>query len=132
MILIFYSYICIMIKNLTGKDLIDFKNSFSIESYFAPTTVISTIDGQKYAIAIGSNWIPIPDEMTNQDVHEKWVRKNFNNEKSVIKKVKALRGKGEFTVTFGKKWECTCSTFKSRKKCGHIDIVKEELKNKLG
>ncbi len=46
---------------------------FRIVSPFAPT-VIRALDGRRYAIAIGSPWIEIPEEMTVNEVHAGWVK----------------------------------------------------------
>jgi hypothetical protein len=111
----------------------EFKSDFKIEGYFPPITFTSTLDGQKYAIC-GSNWIPIPTEMTHQEVHERWVKKEFKKpEPNQIEKiVTASRGKTEYRVTFNDKWNCTCSSFKFRRKeCKHIESVKLELRNKF-
>lgn len=119
-------------SSLKGKELEKFKSQFKIESIFAPTVFVSPIDNQKYAIGIGSPWIPIPDEMTRQDVHDRWVKKEFKKPETTISKVvSSSRGKGEYNVTFNGKWNCTCSGFKYKGKCSHIDKVKSELKNKL-
>jgi hypothetical protein len=122
-----------MVKNLTGKELQDFKDNFKIESYWAPSTFTSPIDNQKYAIAIGSPFIPIPHEMTQQEVHERWVKKEFAKPKdnTIVKKIPASKGKKEYTVTFNGSWKCTCTGFNFRSSCKHIDLVKSELKNKF-
>ena len=122
-----------MVKNFTGKELQEFKDNFKILSYWAPTTFKSTIDGQKFAIAIGCPWIPIPNDMTLDEVHERWIKKEFPKpkENKIVIKVPASRGKTEYTVSFSDKWNCTCSAFKFKKNCKHIDSVKLELKNKF-
>lgn len=48
-------------------------SDFRIVSPFAPT-VVRGLDGKRYAIAIGSPWIEIPEDMTTQQVHAGWVR----------------------------------------------------------
>lgn len=48
-------------------------DGFRIVSPFAPT-VVRALDGRRYAVAIGSPWIEIPEEMTSGDVHAGWVK----------------------------------------------------------
>lgn len=119
-----------MIKNLQGKELKQFKDNFKIISYWAPTTFTSPIDNQKYAIAIGSPWIPIPHAMTLQEVNERWIKKE-SKKPEVTQKIPSKSGKGEYTVIFDKSWKCTCSGYKFKKNCGHINDVKLKLKLKL-
>lgn len=110
----------------------EFKKNFRIHSQFAPTVFQSAIDGKRYAIAIGAKWIEIPAEMTYQDVHDRWIKpeKPKPIEPKIIRKV--ISRKKEYTVTFTNKWNCTCSTFKTKKKCLHLDEVKKSLeKSKL-
>lgn len=115
---------------LQGKELEDFKNNFKIVSYWAPTTFTSPNDNQKFAISIGAPWIPIPHAMTQQEVHERWIKKE-PRKPEIIQKVPSKRGKEEYTVTFDKSWNCTCSGYKFKKNCSHIDDVKSKLKLKL-
>jgi len=119
-----------MIKNLQGKELEQFKDNFKIISYWAPTIFTSPIDNQKYAIAIGSPWIPIPHAMTLQEVSERWIKKELKKPE-IIQRVPSKRGKGKYTVTFDKSWKCTCSGYKFKRNCSHIDDVKSKLKLKL-
>ncbi len=122
-----------MIKNLTGKELEKFKSEFTITGYFAPTVYLSHIDGQKYAICIGAPWIPIPFEMTREDVHARWIKKEVKREDAqFITKVPSSKGKTQYTVSFErKKWMCTCPGFKFKGVCTHITSVKSGLKSKL-
>jgi len=117
-------------KMLQGKELEQFKDNFKIISYWAPTIFTSPIDNQKYAIAIGSPWIPIPHAMTLQEVSERWIKKELKKPE-IIQRVPSKRGKGEYTVTFDKSWKCTCSGYKFKRNCSHIDDVKSKLKLKL-
>jgi hypothetical protein len=121
------------IRFLSGDELEEFKKNFKIECVFAPTVFLSPTDNQKYAIGIGGDgWIPIPHAMTQQDVHERWLRKNYQKTTPKIsKKITSGRGKGEYTVQFDKTWNCTCSGFKFRGSCAHINKVKTELKIKF-
>lgn len=111
-------------------DIEEFKKNFRIHSQFAPTVFQSAVDGKRWAIAIGSPWIEIPAEMTYHDVHERWVKpeKPKPVEAKIVKKV--ISRKKEFIVTLTDKWNCTCSTFKTKKKCIHLDEVKKNLKEK--
>lgn len=111
-------------------DIKEFKKNFKIHSYFAPI-VFSSVNGKKYAVAIGSPWIEIPNEMTSQDVHAAWVKIEKAKEVEVPAKItkKIISRKKEFIVTFTNKWNCTCSTFKTKRKCTHIDQVKKEGKS---
>lgn len=124
-----------MIKHLTGKELQSFKDNFKIEGYFAPTTIISVLNDQKYAICIGmKDWMPIPDLMTQLDVHQRWIKKEFTPKVGVkfSKKINSSRGgKTIYTVSYTDKWSCTCSGFKFRGKCAHVEQVKSEFKSKI-
>ena len=107
----------------------DFKKNFRIYSQFAPTVFQSTIDGKRYAIAMNSKWIEIPEEMTYQDVHEGWVKPEKPEPIPAKITKKVISRKKEFIVTFTDRWNCTCSTFKSNKKCIHLEEVKKDFQN---
>ena len=127
---IFFRIFVYMIRNLTGEKLEEFKNNFKITGYFAPG-LVKLPNGQKYILCIGNPWIPIPDEMTLTDAHERWIKKDFIKQNKVEVKVPASRGKTIYTVSFDTKWKCTCSGFKFKDNCKHVDLVKETLKQKL-
>ncbi len=103
----------------------EFKKNFKIYSPFAPT-LFTSMSGQKYAIAIGSPWLEVPDEMTLEDVHNSWIKPQKKVIEPKVKKMVISRKK-EFIVTLTDKWRCTCSSFKTKRKCLHIDQVKSEV-----
>lgn len=120
------------VRNLQGKELEKFKSEFKIESYWAPTTYTSMLDGQKYAIGMGSPWIPIPHAMTQKEVHEKWIKKELKKPDFKVKKtIESSKGKNKYEVIFDGSWQCSCSGYKFRKNCSHIEKVKKEIKLKI-
>lgn len=122
-----------MVKNLKGKELQKFKDNFKVEGHFAPTVFQSTIDSKKYCLCIGNPWIEIPDEMTMKEVHDRWIKKEFRKSKTEFETmIKSSKGKTEYKITFtDKKWNCSCSGFKFRGRCSHIDEAKQKLYDKL-
>lgn len=108
----------------------EFKKNFKIYSHFAPTVFTSHLSGKKWAIAIGSPWIEIPSDMTQQEVHAGWVKLKKEEVKPQFEQVVISRKK-EFVVQFTDKWKCSCSSYKSKKTCLHIEQVKSELKTKF-
>lgn len=99
----------------------------TIRSAFAPTLFTSAIDGRKWMIAIGQPWIEVPKDTTRTEVHKAWIPiVKQKVEPKLVKKVLS-RGK-QFTVTLADKWSCSCSTFKTKRKCLHIEQVKAEIK----
>lgn len=102
---------------------------FKIVSPFAPI-VFKGLDGRNWAIAMGSPWIEIPSDWTIDDVMSKWEKpkKPEPVKPKFVKKV--VSRKKEFIVTLANKWSCTCSSFKTKKNCQHLEEVKNEYYNK--
>lgn len=122
-----------MVKNLKGKELQKFKDNFKVEGYFAPTVFQSLLDDRRYCLCMGNPWIEIPDEMTTQEVHDRWVKRISVKPKTEFETtIKSSKGKTEYKVSFtDKKWNCSCSGFKFRGRCSHIDEAKQKLYDKL-
>lgn len=91
-----------------------------------PPTVITTLSGT-YAV-FGGNWIPVAPDTTLEEVTKWWVP-SFPKVKMPTTKDKTFTVKGskgdvyEVSVQ-NNSWSCTCSGFGFRRKCRHIDSVK--------
>ena len=103
----------------------NFKENFKIISPFAPI-VFTGLDGRKWAIAMGSPWIEIPSDFTIDDVMSKWEKPKKPEPVKPVFVKKVISRKKEFIVTLTNKWSCTCSGFKSKKTCTHLEEAKNE------
>lgn len=107
-----------------------FRKNFRLEGLMSPTVMTSAVDGKKYAIS-GSNWIHIPGDMTFEEVKLGFVdlRPVSKEQDNVYKEIKSSNGKSTYKVSFRfGSWNCTCSGFGFRRKCSHIEGVKNDLK----
>lgn len=107
----------------------DFKKNFKIEGWMHPTTITSVIDGRKYAVC-GGTWIHIPNDMTFDEVQLGWIDlKPTLKQNDIFKEVKSSKGNTTYKVSFRSgSWNCTCSGFGFRRKCSHVEGIKEDLK----
>ena len=98
----------------------------SIKS-FLPPTIVETQNG-RWAVA-GNQWLPIPKNVTLDMLRDAW-KKPKPAPRPVSKNGmwKVLGSKGEsYTVTSeAGQWSCSCVGFGFRRKCKHIDSIKNQ------
>ena len=95
-----------------------------IKSLYQPV-IVNFPTGGRYVIS-GSNWTPVNDKVTMNDVEwiPKYKKKKFNFYGEW--KVKGSKG-NEYKVKYQKEfgWWCSCLGFSFRKTCKHITSLKE-------
>jgi hypothetical protein len=100
-----------------------------IKSLYQPV-LVNFPTGDRYVIS-GSNWIPVNDNITMDDV--KWTPK-YRTKKFNVYGEWTVNGSNGNTYTVKHKkgfgWWCGCKGFYYRKKCRHITDIKELNKRK--
>jgi len=95
---------------------------------FLPPILITTISGQKY---VCPGWHKVSNNMSLNEVYKNWEQEILIEEpkpKSLISEfVKSSNGSKEYLVNFdGINWFCTCTGFGFRRKCKHVDYIKNK------
>ena len=108
------------------------KPYYALETFYSPG-IANMADGRRFAIA-GSTWIEIGPEVTSSMLTAAWtpVKRTPVNLGTVEDKVfevvsKRSGEKYEVKSSYGK-WSCTCPGFEYRKKCKHIEEIKNRKK----
>ena len=87
------------------------------------------VSGQLYAIS-GSTWIPVPDGTTRADLpkYMTWERPGSAADAPQMERwtVKGSRGNTYRVEAFNGLWRCSCKGYQYRRKCRHIEGVKNE------
>jgi len=80
-------------------------------------------------VVCNEGWIPVPPEFTIEDVKKIWKQPNYSevkNEDGVFE-VLSSNGVKKYKVTIENgTYHCTCTGFGYRRKCTHIDQIKEK------
>ena len=92
---------------------------------------IAIFNGITYVIP---GWHVIPTGTTLKEVQEHWEKVTYGNEipenfikKDIEEKIISQRTGEEYTVSFfSNYWSCTCMGYGFRRKCKHIDQVKQK------
>ena len=97
----------------------------SIKS-FLPPTIVETQNG-RWAVA-GSQWLPIPKTVTLEMVRAAWIPDRPKKQvfKSGNWKVNGSKGDSYTVTNVNGQWNCTCTGFGFRRKCKHIDSIKNQ------
>lgn len=98
-----------------------------IKSHYPPALV--TLNDVTYAMP---GWIVVPTGTTMDEVTKAWVdtsptvtKKESND---FTKEVLASNGKKSYTVALrNNMWSCTCPGFGFRRKCKHVESVKQTV-----
>jgi len=95
-----------------------------------PPALFTNADGIRYAIA-GSAWVEVPADTTFDDLPKYMVFKRPEIKRPAGEKVWSIEGsKGNlYTIKLSDGvYSCTCPGFGFRRKCRHIDGVKNEAR----
>ena len=95
-----------------------------------PPMLYTDHQGQKWAIS-GQNWLEVPDDTTFETLERYMVHKPRESSQKLTEvvtyEVPSSKGDKTYTVTdHGGTWTCTCAGFGWRRKCKHIEQVKNE------
>lgn len=112
--------------------------NFEISSFLPPVIFKSPVSDKTY---VCPGYHIVPNGTTLSEVLKHWIRKepkDFKEEEKpsyeIHEKVNSSRGNGkQYDVTFnGNSWSCTCLGFGYRRKCRHIEKVKQKyIKSKI-
>jgi len=83
------------------------------------------LDGQLYAIS-GGTWIPVPDGTTRADL-PKYMTWNAPSEMATQMQrwtVTGSKGSAYTVQEYGGAWRCSCPGYQFRRKCRHIEGVR--------
>jgi len=95
-----------------------------------PPALFTNADGIRYAIA-GSAWVEVPADTTFDDLSKYMVFKRPEIKRPAGEKVWSIEGsKGSlYTIKLSDgAYSCTCPGFGFRRKCRHIEGVKNEAR----
>ncbi len=99
--------------------------SITIKSMWPPSVV--SIGGKTYAMP---GWIEIPAETTMEELRKCWVDTSPPPKKviaDISKDVVSTNGKKTYLVLYrNSQWTCNCVGYGFRRKCKHIDKIKNE------
>jgi hypothetical protein len=87
------------------------------------------MSGQLYAIS-GGKWIPVPDGTTRDDLDKYMVTVSSTQSASEAPQmsrwtVEGSRGNSYRVEAYGGSWRCSCKGYQFRRKCRHIEEVKQ-------
>jgi hypothetical protein len=110
--------------------------NFSISYHYPPTIFVGPASGKTYTIT-DSGWVEIPADTTLEDLRNHWVDTSHSATNKVnipkqmlIKEFEVLSSKGDsnyiVSVDNGK-YSCTCIGYSFRRKCKHIEQIKQKL-----
>jgi hypothetical protein len=85
------------------------------------------VSGQLYAIS-GSTWIPVPDGTTRADLpkYMTWNAPTVDATQMQRWTVTGSKGATYRVQEFGGAWRCSCPGYQFRRRCRHIEGVKNE------
>lgn len=109
-----------------------------MSSYLPPTLII--IQNKKFAIYSGTetNWIEVDNSVSYKQVKSKWdyqppafYEKPKKQKREKTWTVENSKGTGKYTITLNDGgWNCTCLAWGFRKKCRHVNKIKNSLEVK--
>lgn len=103
-----------------------------VEGIYAPFLFRAPISQELYVIC-GGIWTPVPEGTTLDQIQWKDTRSKYtskSNQADISVKVKASKGNIYYKVeSRANQWSCTCTGFGFRRKCKHVEQVKQKYEN---